>query len=150
METFSRRPARFVKASPKCRKRVAGFVDDMLPDHFPSGNQKRFWRDLLHFAVAVGEGVGAGVGKGVAMGRVRCPSANGITHKASSKSRKSALRIRYVLMVGSTRFTTPHFSTFIRLSRAGFADDTGAMPGLAVNASTRYRQPQKRAGLFPS
>jgi hypothetical protein len=42
METFSRRPARFVKASPKCRKRVAGFVDDMLPDHLPSGNQKRF------------------------------------------------------------------------------------------------------------
>jgi len=42
METFSRRPARFVKASPKCRKRVAGFVDDMLPDHLPFGNQKRF------------------------------------------------------------------------------------------------------------
>ena len=46
METFSRRPARFVKASPKCRKRVAGFVDDMLPDHLPFGNQKRFWRDF--------------------------------------------------------------------------------------------------------
>jgi hypothetical protein len=42
METFSRRPDRFVKASPKCRKRVTGFVDDMLPDHLPSGNQKRF------------------------------------------------------------------------------------------------------------
>jgi hypothetical protein len=39
METFSRRPARFAKASPKCRKRVAGFVDDILPDHSPSGNQ---------------------------------------------------------------------------------------------------------------
>jgi hypothetical protein len=52
METFSRRPARFVKASPKCRKRVAGFVDDKLPHHSSSVDQKRFYRDPVKLATA--------------------------------------------------------------------------------------------------
>ena len=93
-------------------------------------NLLRRWRcnqlPVFHFGVAVGVGVWIGVGRGVeGVGMVRCPSANGITHKASSRSRKSALRIRYVLMVGSTRFTRPHFSTLVIRQEdfSDFADD---------------------------